>query len=323
MSTQSPKPPNSDSPKMIGIDFGGTSVKIGIVIGENTIHQCEPIFTQDYDSPSTLINKVAAVINELKNSHTDIKAVGAGIPGYINTKEGSIHTLPNVKGWEGFLFTKSIYELTQLPCYIDNDANCMAYAEWKHGAGKGIDNLLCLTLGTGLGGGIISNGNLIGGANTTAAEIGQTSIDYQGKAGTHGNSGAVEEYIGNQAIAAEAQESYAKLGINKPVESWSPKALSELADKGDETAIEIWSNVAEKLACAIANTCWLFNPDAVIIGGGVAAVGDHLFTPLRSYLHHRLAPPFRDHLSILPALFGNQAGIIGAAVLAEEKYKLN
>ncbi len=309
----------SDTPLAIGIDFGGTTVKIGVVYRSNIIDSAPPIATQDYEDPDDLIAAMLRVINELRHEHPGIAAIGVGMPGFVNFEEGIVYNLTNVRGWVEIPLKKRLADATHLPVIVENDANCMAYAEWKRGAGRGLQHLVAITMGTGVGGGIIANGMMIRGANYGAGEIGQTSIDFEGREGAYGNRGALEDYVGNNEIAADARNLYETRGIHKSITDCSPAALATAATSGDTIALEIWDAVAKKLATTIMNCCWLLNPQAIIIGGGVAKAGDLLFAPLQKYLFAQLSGPFKDDLSILPARFGVEAGMIGAAALAVEE----
>ena len=192
----------SDTPLAIGIDFGGTTVKIGVVYRSNIIDSAPPIATQDYEDPDDLIAAMLRVINELRHEHPGIAAIGVGMPGFVNFEEGIVYNLTNVRGWVEIPLKKRLADATHLPVIVENDANCMAYAEWKRGAGRGLQHLVAITMGTGVGGGIIANGMMIRGANYGAGEIGQTSIDFEGREGAYGNRGALEDYVGNNEIAA-------------------------------------------------------------------------------------------------------------------------
>lgn len=309
----------SDTPLAIGIDFGGTSVKAGVVFRGNIIDHAAPIPTQEFKMPGDLIEALAQVIVELRARHPRVAAIGIGMPGFVDYSRGFIHSLTNVPGWEGVPLKRLLKEKTDLNVVIENDANCMAFAEWKRGSGRGMEHLICITLGTGVGGGVIVNGQLVRGARHGAGEIGQSSIDYDGRAGHYGNLGALEDYIGNREIAVAALAAYHEAGIEKDLGECGPAALTVAAHAGDRIALGIWDDVGRKLATAIMNCCWLLNPQAVIIGGGVARAGELLFQPLTSHLFAQLSPPFKDHLMILPARFGNEAGTIGAAALALEE----
>ena len=309
----------SEIPLAIGIDFGGTSVKTGVVCGHEIIDQAPPIATQDFGSPGELMATMVRAVEDLRSRHAGIRAVGIGMPGFVDFKKGVVSGLTNVRGWENVPLKAELGAKLGLPVVADNDANCMAYAEWKLGAGKGCSHLVCAALGTGVGGGIIANGQMIRGARFAAGEIGQSSIDYQGRKGHYGNLGALEDYIGNREIAADALAAYEAAGIKKDIEDCSPAALAEAARGGDAIALARWDLIGRMLATAMMNACWLLNPEAIVIGGGVARAGDLLFTPFREHLLRQLSGPFKDGLAILPAAFGHEAGTIGAAALALEE----
>ena len=309
----------TDIPLAIGIDFGGTSVKAGVLYRGNVIDEAPRIPTQTYTEAQPLIEDIAKTVADLVDRHPRIRAIGVGMPGFVDFPTGLVHNLTNVKGWQRIPLRDRLSNLTGLPVTVDNDANCMAYAEWKRGTGRGMNHLICLTLGTGVGGGIIVDGRLVRGANSVAGELGQTSIDFKGVTGTYGNIGALEDYIGNREIAAHAMKTYASLGSPEPEANCTPAHLAKLASQGDETAQNLWDGVARKLATALMNCCWLLNPEGIVIGGGIANAGSLLFGPLDHYLRSQLSPPFKDDLRILPARFGNEAGIVGAATLALEE----
>jgi len=303
----------------LGIDFGGTSVKFGVVRGNEVIAQAPAIATEDFNEAAPLIDAIVYVIEDLRIHHPEICAVGVGVPGFVDFETGTIHNLTNVKGWTNIALREILQERTKLPVAVENDANCMAYAEWKVGAGMGKDHLVCITLGTGVGGGIITHGHMLRGAHSVAGELGQTSIDYRGREGAYGNLGSLEDYIGNNEIAADARQTYADHDIEKSITDCTPVALSQAAAGGDQIAVEIWQGIAQKLACTIVNACWFLNPAAIIIGGGVAKAGKLLFDPLKESIEKQLSAAFLNGLEIIPAQFSNDAGIIGAATLAREE----
>lgn len=309
----------SEHPLAIGIDFGGTSIKTGVVRGSEIVDHAPPIATQDFDGPELLITMIVRTVEDLRLRHPGIAAVGIGMPGFVHFEKGIVFNLTNVRGWQNVALKEMLEAKLKLPVVADNDANCMAFAEWKLGAGRGFKHLVCASLGTGVGGGVIANGQMVRGANYGGGEIGQTSIDFQGRRGHYGNLGALEDYIGNQEIARDAQQAYRAAGIlSKDIEDCSPAALAEAAQHGDEIALERWNITGRMLATAMMNACWLLNPEALIIGGGVARAGELLFKPFREHLLSQLSGPFKDNLAILPAQFGHEAGTIGAAALASE-----
>ncbi len=308
----------SNTPLAIGIDFGGTSVKTGVVRGSEIIDQAPPIATQDFESPDGIITAILRAVEDLRSRNSGVAAVGVGMPGFVDFKNGVVLGLTNVRGWTNIPVKSLLEHALKLPVIADNDANCMAFAEWKLGAGKGFEHLVCVALGTGVGGGVIANGSMLRGAKFAAGEVGQTSIDYQGRRGHYGNFGALEDYIGNREIARDAHAAYKAAGITRDLEDCSPAALAEAARLSDPIALQCWDNVGRMLATAMMNVCWLLNPQALVIGGGVARAGDLLFSPFREHLLRQLSEPFKEGLAILPAAFGHEAGMVGAAALGLE-----
>jgi glucokinase len=308
----------TDTPLAIGIDFGGTTVKIAVVAGSEIIDQASPIATQDFSGPPPLIEAMVRAVEDLKSRHPQIASVGVGMPGFVNAEEGMVYGLTNVPGWESVPLKKILETKLGLPVAIDNDAKCMAIAEWRCGAGRGYQNIIFVTLGTGVGGAVIANGQMIRGMRYGAGELGQTSIDYRGRTGHYGNRGALEDYIGNNEITARAREAYTAAGIQKTLTECAPAALAAAAHGGCPIALGEWATTGKMLATAMMNCCWLLNPEAIVIGGGVARAGELLFQPFKDHLFAQLSAPFKDGLMILPATFGHEAGTIGAAALAQE-----
>jgi|TARA_B110000914_G_scaffold63848_1_gene55688 glucokinase len=313
----------SDVPLAIGIDFGGTSVKTGVLYHGNLIEEAPRIDTQEFEEARPLIERIHETVKNLRSSHPRIEAIGVGMPGFVDFPTGMVHNLTNVKGWQRIYLKRELNELANLPVTVENDANCMAYAEWKRGSGRGMSHLVALTLGTGVGGGIVIDNRMVRGANFVAGELGQTSIDYQGPDGAYGNRGSLEDYVGNQQITDMALKAYADAGKTMARSDCEPAHLTGLALKGDEIALSIWDRVAKKLSTALMNCCWLLNPEAIIIGGGVAKAGSLLFDPLEKHLRAQLSPAFKENLRLLPARFGNEAGMVGAATLALEEAGFN
>jgi glucokinase len=303
----------------IGIDMGGTSVKLGVCRGAELLFHADPIPTQQFKGAKDLLAAMIEGVLALKNASPEIEAVGVGVPGFTDVNTGMVYHLTNVPGWTNVSLNEIMGSATGIPTFAENDANCMAYAEFKHGAGQGAVNMLGVTLGTGVGGGLVLNGELFRGSACGAGEIGQMSIDYQGKPGAYGNTGAIEEYVGNREMAARAFELYKAAGQLKRLEDCAPAKLSEAAKQGDAVAEQVWDEFTSQLACSLANCCWLINPDTIVIGGGIAKAGKLLFDPLKKKMQQQLHKTFKSGLRIIPAHFGNEAGIIGSAAVALER----
>jgi glucokinase len=310
---------SSDSaPHAIGIDFGGTSIKSGLVRHGAILHRGEPINTQRYSGPTAIIDAIADVVSRLQKLAPSVAGVGVGLPGTTDSVNGIVHELTNVPGWDDVPLRDLLSERTGLLVTIENDANAMAYGEWKYGAAKDARHVVCITLGTGVGGALILDGRLYRGAQLGAGEIGHMSIDYRGVTGPFGNPGGLEEYVGNNEIAGRAATLYRDAGRPRPLDQCSPAALALAAHEGDQIAANLWEQVGREIGAALANVVWLLNPDAIVIGGGVARAGELLLAPIRQTIRERTSAVFHENLRIVPAALGNDAGIIGNAELALE-----
>jgi glucokinase len=317
-STAAKKTSSKSSDKLaIGIDMGGTSVKLGVCRGGELLFHADSLPTADYKGAKELLKAMTDSILSLRKAAPGIKAVGVGVPGFADVNTGMVHNLTNVPGWKGVALNKVLSKAAGIPCFAENDANAMAYAEYLHGAGKTSRNMVAVTLGTGVGGALVIDGKLYRGSFSGAGEIGQMSIDYRGKPGAYGNTGGLEEYLGNREVAARAREIYQAAG--KSLNDYSPSFISAAAKKGDPLALQVWDEFTTQLACALSNCVWLLNPDMIVIGGGVAKAGSLIMTPLKRKMAAQLAKPFKEHLKIVPAQFGNEAGIIGSAAVALER----
>ncbi len=300
----------------IGIDFGGTTIKSGLVGDGQILKRGHLIDTQHHQGPESLLNEIVAVIQELRAAEPGVSAIGVGVPGLVDSVNGIVHELTNVPGWQDVNLRNLLHERTGLYITIENDANAMAYGEWTYGAAKGGVHVVCITLGTGVGGALILDGRLYRGAQLGAGEIGHMSIDYRGKPGAHNNPGDLEEYVGNRQIAARAVKRYAAAGQQKDAQHCTPRDLAEAAMAGDSVASQLWEDMGEELGAALASVVWILNPDTIVIGGGVANAGDLIFEPVRRTIRNRTQKVIYEHLRVVPATLGNDAGIIGNAVLA-------
>ena len=302
----------------IGIDFGGTSVKLGVCRGAELLITDEPIPTAAHPGPNALIGAMAERVEGLRQAYPGIAAIGVGVPGLVDFDRGYVHELTNVPGWKHIPLKTILSDKTGLPVVVENDANAMAYAEWRYGAGRGLRNVVALTLGTGVGGGLVLDNKMFRGSSFSAGEIGQMSIDFNGKPGHYGNLGALEKYIGNAQIAEHAVQRYAEAGVCKDLSECTPKAIAIAAQDGDDIARQIWAELADWLGTTLSSIAWLLNPDAFVIGGGVAQAGALLFEPLERKVQSMLSTVVWEKLQILPAKFSNEAGIIGNAALAAD-----
>lgn len=303
----------------IGIDFGGTSIKSAVVRSGTIVQRGEPIDPQTITGSEALMTAIVNLIEKMRLDHPDIAGVGVGLPGFVDSVQGVVHHLTNVEGWNDVPLRQILQDRTGLPATIENDANAMAYGEFRHGAAHGGRNVVCITLGTGVGGALILDGRLYRGAQLAAGEIGHMSIDLNGRSGPYGNNGGLEEYVGNVQIAERAQERYREAGQNKTHEECTPVNLATAAHGGDPIAAKLWDDLGIELGSALASVIWILNPDTIVIGGGVANAGALIFNPIRREIQNRTLALFHEKLRVVPAALGNDAGIIGNAILALEE----
>lgn len=309
----------------IGVDFGGTSVKLALVNERGQIKGRRKFVTKDVKGHAGWLDRVAAEVADLQAKEAagkSIVGVGVGVPGFVDYERGFIHDLPNVPGWTGVPLGSLLEERLKMRTRIDNDVNAMALGECTFGAGRTYQHAVFVTLGTGVGGGLLINNKLYRGAHSMAGEIGHVSIDMNGVKSPTGF-GGVEQYVGNRRIvermekAIDAGRPTILLDLVKGDRSQlSPKVLKEAADQGDAVALEILDFVTDCLATSFAAITYVLQPQAFIVGGGVAEEAKLLFQLLRKNLDKRLSPHFAKLIEIKPAELSSDAGVIGCATLA-------
>ena len=276
--------------------------------------------TQECGGPSAILDALVGVVAGLRAAAPSVVGIGIGLPGIVDSINGVVHELTNVPGWVETPLAQLMRERTGLLTMIDNDVNAMTYGEWKYGAARDGRHVVCITLGTGVGGGLILDGRLYRGAQLGAGEIGHVSIDYRGKPGPFGNDGGLEEYVGNRQIAERAADLYRASGITRSPEQCTPRELDVAAQAGDPIAKSLWDQVGLEVGVALSTVVWILNPDTIIIGGGVAKAGEMLLAPIRNAIRSRTTRLFHERLRILGAALGNDAGIIGNAALVVDAH---
>ncbi|SDI95465.1 ROK family glucokinase [Salimicrobium halophilum] len=311
--------------KYIGIDIGGTTVKLAVLTKEGEmVHKWE-IPTAKEEAGKTIVSDIAATINDTLNSlnvdKTMVEGIGAGAPGFIDQQTGYVYEAINI-GWKEFDMGRALSESTGFPVWADNDANIAALGEKWLGAGKECDSMLAVTLGTGVGGGIIVNKKVINGANGTGGEIGHITVKTEGGHYCNcGRYGCLETETSATAIARKAAEvkasgtsSYLHT-INEP----TAKDVFEGYEKNDEGCIGIVSDVTDQLGLALANLAVSINPEKIVIGGGVSKAGESLLNPLKKAFESYALPRVNDVCDFSIAKLGNDAGVIGGAYLVKTK----
>lgn len=296
--------------RYLGVDTGGTAVKIGLVneIGEILAETEAPVNMDNYRTPiqETVLRTARKALSAWQISAGDLCGIGYSATGQIDCGKGIVAgTCGNLPGWTGQELKKSMEEAFCLPCSVQNDANCMLLGEVFAGAGKGYSDVVGLTIGTGIGGGILSGGRLVTGSSGFAGEIGHIRIhEGTGRTCTCGARGCWEQYASTTALIREAKT------INP---AWlDGRTFFSAAESGDEEAGRLLDAWIKEISTGIECLVHLFNPELVLIGGGVSAQNKLLIEPLKRRVREHVMPAFAEHLEIRAAALRNSAGLVGA-----------
>lgn len=310
----------------IGVDLGGTTVKAGIVTNDGTILDQLSIPTDADQGPERVTQQIIKAIKEisLKGDGKEIIGIGVASPGMVGLDGNTVEAPPNFKRWDSFPLRDAVTDglVNSAPVKVENDANAAALAELKFGAGRGEDNFLFVIWGTGVGGGIIIDGEIYHGRYGGAGEFGHTSIDYNGPVCNCGNIGCIESFIGQRYLSSRAaavlekrRESIVWNLVDGDSSRIEPKVLYDAAMEGDVAATEIMTEAGELLGAAISSFMNVMNFDLAIVGGGVSYAGDLVFKPMNRRIKKNVLTPLRPVARAIPAQLGNKAGILGAAGL--------
>lgn len=308
----------------IGIDVGGTNVKIALVSDEGKIIYSNSFPTRAEMGYEYTINSMKDAIKELlketKLETKDIEGIGFGFPGQIDCQKGIVRLAPNIPGWVNVPIADIMEKEFNIPTRVDNDVRTAALGELNYGAGVGCQNLVCITVGTGIGSGLVINGKLVRGASNAAGELGHIKLNMDGGplCGC-GDRGCLEAYASGPSIVAMAEE-YIKGGKSTRYRELAnpeitPYIVSVAAQEGDPVAKQIFRIMGEYIGMGLTSVVNLLNPEKIIIGGGVAAAGDILFDPIKETIAKRAMTIQKEAVEIVPAQLGNNAGVIGASLL--------
>lgn len=313
---------------VLGVDLGGTNIVVGTVAEDgSTVHGVRSEPTHAEEGADAVVMRIVRLCREAMAEAertggvpaASVAGVGIGAPGPLARQDGIVLIAPNL-GWRNYPLRRKVSDALGLPTTLDNDANCNVYGEWWMGAAKGARVLVGLTIGTGIGGGIVIDGQIFHGASDVAGEFGHTTIEVNGRHCKCGNYGCLEAYASGPAIAARAVE-----GIEAGAETrlaayvggdlsrMTAQTVYEAAHDGDEYALEVVRETAKFLGAGVANLVNIFNPDTVVILGGVTLAGDRIFVPLRAEVNRRAFRPASEACRILPGELPGTAGVVGAA----------
>ncbi|AJY77494.1 glucokinase [Paenibacillus beijingensis] len=315
---------------LIGIDLGGTNIKTAIFDTEfkTILERSDP--TEAEAGPAHVLTKIKNIIKEmlfqLEINQTDMIGMGMGIPGLLDPDQGLSIFSPNFPGWENIHVVHEMKSEFTFPVFIDNDVRANLYGEWLFGAGAGHRNIVLITLGTGLGSGIVMDGKVLYGQTASAGEIGHMNMYREGRPCRCGSSGCLGRYVSAVGMVRTFVEQL-ELGKASIVQQWvggesakiTAQMISEAYDLGDELSIAVMHETGKTLGFGLSNVINLFNPELIIIGGGMSAAGDRLLNTVRDTIKAHSLKLSSQVCKVVQASMGARAGMVGAAAYAKQK----
>lgn len=311
----------------VGIDLGGTNIKAALVDKKKGFVETVTIPTHADMGKDHVFDRIAMAVEELMEiSKKKPIGIGMGLPGMVKLDRQTVKHPPNLPGWRVENVSKELKKRTKLNCVIENDANLAALGSARFGVGKNLDSFIMITLGTGVGGGIIYKNKIYRGTTGMAAELGHVIIDYHGPLSNSNTRGGIEAYLGQRFLSRYAADTI-RQNTNNPLyktfhkdfEKLEPVDLYHAAKEGNELAILILRKTGEKLGYAIVNYVHILDVKKIVVSGGVAKAGKFILEPAKETASKLLMPPFLDGFDIIYESLGNDAALLGAASLAFEE----
>jgi glucokinase len=308
---------------VLGVDLGGTNIKLGLVSREGKLGKKISIPSEAAQGPDKVVSQIKKGIYKMASeSGVKFQGIGIGAPGVVSIEKGTVENPPNFPGWEKVNLGKIIKKEFKTEVVVENDANAAAIGELIFGAGKKYDSFVMITLGTGVGGGIIINRKLYRGEFGAAGEIGHMSIDMNGPPCKCGSYGCIETYIGNNYLVDRVKNQIASFPdskiwqlVNNDLEKLTPADIQNAMEEGDEFAKSVMKQMGLQLGVVLASVSNLLDISTFIIGGGVAGFGKPLFDEMDKIITSRVLIPLRDRVKVFAAKLKNNAGIKGASAL--------
>lgn len=307
----------------VGVDLGGTYIKFGLVSSDGKIVSKSFLESKAENGPDAVIKQIKKGVSALLElSSSKIVGIGIGAPGVISVKKGTVENPPNLPGWGKVHLGRIIQKEFEIDTYVENDANAAAIGEMIFGAGKKLNSFVMITLGTGVGGGIIFERKLFRGETGAAGEIGHLSIDFNGARCNCGSLGCIEAYSGNNYIIHDVLKDYEsqksslvfKL-IENNLDLLTPKVISQAAEHNDNYAINVINNLGTRIGYAMASVANLLDLTTIIVGGGVSGFGSRLLQAIENGMRERVLQSLKPRVKVISAKLSNDAGIQGASSL--------
>jgi len=310
---------------VLGIDIGGTKLAAGVADSAGKLLISDRIPTDPSSGAKNAIDRLIELCRRLiRESGVPVAAAGVGSVGPLDQQTGRIISPVNMPGWGSVPLVDMLHDGLKIPVYLDNDANAAALGEHLFGAGRGVANMIYLTISTGIGGGVILDGRLYQGSNGNAGELGHMSVDYHGRPCPCGNVGCIEQYASGTAIARQARELLQS--SNAPslmrelagsIDKVNAKVVQDALEREDRLARQIWDEAMLALGTFLANIIHSFNPQRIVMGGGVTNAGVLLFESVRQITKKRTIPAMMQIVDIVPAQLGDQVGVLGAVAVGQ------
>jgi len=308
----------ADPSLYLGADVGGTFTKIVLIDHDGRVLSKETISSRGFSRKPVFAARLEEAVGRLceraGRRRRDLIAVGVGVPGPVDFGRGLVMSLTNIRGWTRFPLARFLRRRLRVPVFVENDANCMALAESRRGAARGYAYALCVTLGTGVGGGLILDNKVYRGPLFLGGEVGHIPVGEKGPSCSCGGAGCLERFVGNAALAARARRTFEK-GLTL-------EEISARARAGDRRARKFWQEAGTLIGRALAGVVHTCGPEVIVIGGGVAAAGRVLLDAAAASLRRHAMNQIKGRVKVRKALLGNDAGMIGAALLAKEQMSL-
>jgi len=309
---------------ILGIDIGGTKLAAGVATREGRLLTEARLSSGVADGPDAVIGRVVemsrAIVDEAGVGVEGVERIGIACGGPLDPWRGVVLNALNNPGWVDIPLTDRVARSLGRPAYLDNDANAAALGEHRFGVGRGVANMVYLTISTGVGGGVIVDGRLLRGENGNAAELGHLTVDAHGRRCQCGSVGCLEAYASGTNIAVRTREALATGESSRlrevPPADLTAAEVSAAVEAGDALATRIWDETMTLLGAGIASMIHAFNPSLFVLGGGVTNAGDLLLEPVRRAVAERTMPWLRDVVRIVPAQLGERTGILGAVAVA-------
>ncbi len=308
----------------IGIDLGGTKINAALVTREGKILTRDYCQTRASEGLEAVVGRmVQAAQQVMADRKAQVAAVGVGAPGPMDAIAGVLTAPPNLPGWYNVPLKELIEDRLGITTFLENDANAAGLAEYHYGAGRGVQNMIYITASTGIGGGFILDGQLYGGSSGAAGEVGHMTIMPDGPLCGCGNRGHLEALASGTAIAREGRELMSR-GVPTLISELvhggpnavTAEVVAQAAERGDAEAEHIIARAMECLGIGMANLVNIFNPDLIVIGGGLTHLGEKLFGPVRRTIERTAFPVSARAVKVVPAELGDDVGVLGAAVVA-------